>query len=326
MVKVYFSKQIEKILEKIDYSKLGKNVAIKVHFGEKGCVTYMDPKIVKKIYDKIVSLGKKATLVECNVLYKGSRTNAKDHIATAKENGFDFAPIDILDGEDGSEYVEIKGCKIGKGIKKYDSLVVISHFKGHSMAGFGAAIKNVGMGLGSRAGKMHMHAEVHPQILANCTGCGICLKHCDFNAIQIVDGKAKIDSGKCAGCAMCVAVCPNDAASVAWQSETPKELQKKIALYTKAVLNQFPNTLFINILQKITKECDCYDYVQKPMMPDVGFVYSDNIVAVDKASLDLANEFSEGEFDKINEVDKNNQITFAEELNLGKSKYELVKL
>ena len=326
MTKVYFSKDIKKILNSLDYSKLGKNVAIKVHFGEKGCVTYMDPQIVKQVYNKLISLGKKATLVECNVLYKGSRTNSKDHIVTAKEHGFGFAPIDILDGEEGSEFVEIGGCKIGKGIKKYDSLLVISHFKGHGLAGFGAAIKNVGMGLGSRAGKMHMHINTHPEISEKCIACGNCIKHCDVNAIKMVNGKAKIDNSKCIGCAMCVAVCPNSAVSVPWLEETPGELQKKIAQYAKAVLSLFPNALFINILEKITKDCDCESEPQKPVMDDVGIVAADNIVAVDRASLNLANEFSEGQFNEVNEVDKNRQLSFAEELGLGNSKYELIKL
>ena len=188
MTPVLFAKNIEKILENIDYSKLGKNVAIKVHFGEIGCDTYMSPELVKKVYKKIESLNKKATLVECNVLYKGSRTNRTDHIKTALTHGFTDMNIDILDGEKGEEFVEINGCKIGAGIKKYDSLLVISHFKGHVGTGFGAAIKNVGMGLGSRAGKLHMHSQVKPIIAKdNCTGCGLCVKCCNAKAIEIID-------------------------------------------------------------------------------------------------------------------------------------------
>lgn len=326
--KIYFSKEIEKILEKLDYSKLGKKVAIKVHFGEKGCKTYINPAIVKKVYDKIISLGKKATLIECNVLYKGSRTNSTDHIRTAKENGFDFAPIDILDGEDGSEFIEINGCKIGKGIKKYDSLVVLSHFKGHEMAGFGGAIKNIGMGLGSRAGKLHMHASVHPKISEKCIACGECIKHCPTKAITIdkKTKKAKIADKLCIGCAMCIAVCPNGAANVSWESRTHEDLQKNIANYTKAVLSLFPNAIFINVLEKITPDCDCWGIIQKPVMDDVGILASTDIVAVDKASLDLANKFSSGKFDKVNETNKENQIEIAKKLGLGSEEYEIVKI
>ena len=327
MTNVYLSKNIEKILKNIDYSKLGNNVAIKVHFGEMGCNTYIDPKLVRKIYQKIESLDKKATLVECNVLYKGSRTNRTDHINTAISHGFTDMDIDILDGEKGEEFVEINGCKIGAGIKKYDSLIVLSHFKGHGMAGFGGAIKNVGMGLGSRAGKLHMHSQIKPQIIEkNCIGCGICTKNCNVNAIEIVNNIAKIDYDKCEGCAMCIAVCPHDAASVPWDSSTNDYLQEKISEYTNAVLSLFPNAVFINILQKITEQCDCMGAKQKPMMDDVGIVSSTNIVATDKASLDLANKFSKNKFDHINDVNKENQLKFASKLGLGESDYNLVEI
>ena len=328
MTKVYFSKDIDKILDNIDYSQLGKKVAIKVHFGEKGCKTYINPKLVKKVYDKIISFGKQATLVECNVLYKGSRTNSTDHKKTAKENGFDFAPIDILDGEDGSEYVEINKCKIGKGLKKYDSLIVLTHFKGHEMAGFGGAIKNIGMGFGSRAGKLHMHSTIRPSISEKCIACGECIKYCPVNAITIDNktNKAKINDELCIGCARCIAICPNEAASIPWESETSEGLQKKIAFYAQAVLSLFPNSIFINVLENITADCDCWGKIQEPIMDDVGIIYSTNIIAVEKASLDLINKFSKGKFNKINSVDKDKQIYFAKEQGLGSSEYELIEV
>jgi uncharacterized Fe-S center protein len=306
---------------------LGDKVAIKVHFGERGCDTYLDPKLVKKIYQKVESLDKKATLIECNVLYKGSRTNRTDHLKTAKNHGFIDMDIDILDGERGEDFIEIDGCKIGTNIKKYDSLIVISHFKGHGSAGFGGAIKNVGMGLGSRAGKLHMHSKVSPTIdQEQCIGCGLCVKNCDFDAITITDGKAQIDSKKCQGCAMCISVCPHKAAQVPWDGGTNKYLQEMISKYTKAVLSLFPNPIFINVLEKITKQCDCMGSKQIPMMDDVGIVSSTDIVAIDQASLDLANKFSKNKFNKINHIDKENQLKIAQKLGLGKSDYKLINL
>jgi uncharacterized Fe-S center protein len=235
--------------------------------------------------------------------------------------------IDILDGENGEQFVEINGCKIGAGIKKYDSLIALSHFKGHMAAGFGGAIKNIGMGLGSRAGKLHMHSEIMPQIIDNkCIGCGICVENCNAGAIEIVDKVAKIDQSRCEGCAMCIAVCPKGAASVPWQGGTHDYLQEKIAQYAGAVLSLFPEAIFINVLEKITEQCDCMGVAQEPMMADIGILYSTDIVAADKAGLDLANKFSEGKFDKINQVNKDNQIKFAENLGLGQSASELIEL
>lgn len=327
MTNVYFSPNIEKILENIDYSQLGKNVAIKVHFGEMGCDTYIDPEIVRKVYKKIEKLGKKATLVECNVLYKGSRTNSTDHLKTAHEHGFKNMNIDILDGEKGEQFIEIHGCKLGAGLKKYDSLIVLSHFKGHSSAGFGAAIKNVGMGLGSRAGKLHMHSQISPSIdQEQCIGCGLCIKGCDFNAITITNKKAQIDPKKCQGCAMCISICPHHAANVPWRGGTSDYLQKMIAKYTSAALSLFPKTIFINVLKNITPLCDCFGGPQQPIMDDIGILYSTNISAIDQASLDLANKHSKNKFDKINTVNKNNQIKFAQKIKLGKSNYQLIHL
>ena len=326
MTKVAYSKEINKILEKADFSKLGKKIAIKVHFGERGCNTYIDPELVRKVYEKVTSLGKEAALVECNVLYRGSRTNRKDHIETAKSHGFDM-PIDILDGEDGSEYIEVNGCKIGKGIENYDSLIVLSHFKGHMAAGFGGALKNLGMGLGSRAGKLDMHSSIKPSVSPDtCIGCGICVENCNAEAISIEKDKAVINQAKCEGCAMCIAVCASGAITVPWRGRTAAELQKRISEYATAILTLFPNAIFINVLENITKECDCMGIEQIPMMDDIGILYSEDIVAVDKASLDLADKFSESKFGKINSVDKYQQIDFAKESGAGRAEYELVEI
>lgn len=331
MTEVYFSKDIGKILEKIDFSKLGNNVAIKIHFGEKGCKTYISPEIVKKVYDKVISSGKKATLVECNVLYKGSRTNSTDHIKTAFDNGFDFAPIDILDGELGDEEIEveidngfIKKAKIGKGITKYDSMIVLTHFKGHTDVGYGGAFKNIGMGLGSRAGKLHMHANTRPFVKKEkCIGCKECVLHCNFDAITISDGKAEIDNKKCSGCAMCIAVCDKGAVSIPWGSSSHEEVCKKIVDYSRAVIKLIPNIIFINVLENITKDCDCFGIRQTPIMPDIGILYSEDIVSIDKASLDLADKKSNGKFNKINNIDKNMQVNYAFSKGLGEIDYKL---
>lgn len=332
MTQVYFSKTIEPILEKLNLQELGNNIAIKLHFGEKGCDTYIKPELVKKIYNKLQELNKKATLIECNVLYKGSRTNSTEHIKTAKEHGFDFAPIDILDGEHGDEFTEveienglIKKAKLGKGILKYDSMIVLTHFKGHICAGYGGALKNIGMGLGSRGGKLDMHSDtklsINPEM---CIGCEKCIQNCNYNAISIINKKAKIDNEKCVGCAMCTSVCPEKA--VRWTSSTPEVLQKKIIDYARAVKKIIPNMIFINVLEDITKGCDCHDFKQKPMMEDIGILGSRDIVGIDKASLDLVNKYSNNKFDKIYNIDKSVQTDYGSKKGLGEEDYNLIRI
>lgn len=328
MEEIYLSKDIKKILGKIDYSRLGEAVAIKLHFGEKGCSTYVNPEIVKAVYDKIISLGKKASLIECNVLYRGSRTNTTDHLATAKEHGFDFALINILDGENGQEYLKvdidglIKKAKLGRGLQDYDSMIVISHLTGHMMAGFGGALKNVGMGLGSRAGKLQMHSEISPSVnIERCTACKTCIEYCNADAIEIINGKAKINNKKCEGCAMCIAVCPQKAVKIPWDSSTASDLQKRMVDYVDAVFKIISKDkmIFINVLENITKECDCFGIIQEPIMEDIGILTGNDIVAIDKASTDLIKE-------KGKDLDGQVQIDYAAERGLGSRDYEIVGL
>ena len=331
---VYFSEKIDSLLDKIDDKNLKGKVGLKVHFGEKGNETYLDPKIAKAVYKRLVSMGYDVSLIECNVLYKGSRTNKKDHIKTAKSHGFDFGPIDILDGEDGSDDLTlpvqngiVDKAKIGEGLKKYDSLIVLSHFKGHAATGFGGAFKNLGMGLGSRSGKLHMHSDVSPSIKkSNCTKCGVCIDNCDVDAIKITDEGAEINSEKCIGCAMCIAVCEFNAVRIPWSGSTNENLQKKIVDYSQAIIDYLSdNVTYINVLENITKDCDCMGKSMKPITEDIGILLSKDPVAIDKASLDLVSEESGGEFAKINSTNNEHKINYAEEKGLGDKDYNLIK-
>lgn len=335
MKKVFLSKRIEKALGQIDPSRLGKNVGIKLHFGEAGCITYIQPEIVRAVCNEVTRLGKKATLVECNVLYRGSRTNSTDHLQTAKRHGFDFAPIDILDGEYGQEFIEVslerglaKNVKLGRGLRKYDSLIVLTHVTGHEAAGYGGAIKNVGMGLGSRAGKLQMHSDIRPSIDSRkCVACGTCVENCDVDAIEI-NQKAKINHEKCTGCAMCIAVCPEKAVKVPWHGSTSEQLQKKIVDHAEGVMRVIPREkmIFVNVLQNVTSDCDCMSTKQKPMMKDIGILMADDVVAIDKASLDLADKHSRGKFGNVHSVDSSIQLDYAFEKGLGSRDYRIVDL
>lgn len=160
--KVYFTKNITpESLVKI-YDTMGVNlkgkVAVKISTGEPGGSNFLDPNLIKDLVNKL-----NGTIVECNVAYPGKRDTTEEHWKTIEEHGFKaIAPCDILD-EDGEIVLEVKGAKqikenyVGKNIDNYDSMLVLSHFKGHAMGGFGGALKNMAIGLASSRGKLWIH-------------------------------------------------------------------------------------------------------------------------------------------------------------------------
>lgn len=164
MAKVYFTKDISKNgLLKI-YEAMGLElkgcVAVKISSGEPGGNNYLHPELISGLVDKL-----NGTIVECNTAYKGKRENTLDHYKTLEEHGFlSMAPCDIMDS-DGDDIIPINGGKhlhgkniVGANLKKYDSMLVLSHFKGHAMGGFGGALKNMSIGIASRNGKAWIHS------------------------------------------------------------------------------------------------------------------------------------------------------------------------
>ena len=335
MSKVYLIKNnYEENFKKI-YLELSKNfskgkTAIKVHFGEDGNITYLNPNLIKTLAKNINN----PYLIECNVLYKGKRTYAKDHIELAKQHGFNFAPIIISDGEKGNDYIEIeinkkhfKTIKIGKELQNFKNLVVFSHFTGHIATGFGGALKNLGMGLGSRAGKLAMHCKTSITINQNkCTACGLCIENCPANAISYVNEKAFIDEKKCIKCAKCIAICPQKAPQVPWNLVRGKDIQERIVEYCYGI-NKICNIIYFTSLQNITLDCDCENKPQIPIIKNLGILASNDIVAIDQAAIDLVKkELKKDIFKEYNKIDSSFQLEYAEELNLGSRKYELISL
>ncbi len=357
MAKVYFlkvktssdknlitaGKKIFKVFS--DFFDLKDKVAIKVHFGERDSQTYLSPVLVKAIYEELkkkvnpsITLGvdgeqnrtiKNAALVDCSVLYKGERAFASTHKKLAIEHGFGFAPISILDGEKGDEEIKIeinqkhfKKIKIGAGIKNFNAVLAISHFTGHLSAGFGGAIKNVGMGLGSKAGKLEMHQafklKINPDL---CQVCGICQRECPAGAIITNNGKAEIDYQKCISCGQCISICPQGAVEIPFGTGSSKDLQERIAEYAFGALKG-KKSFFMNVLMNITSRCDCVRGIQKPIIPNIGILASKDIVAIDKASLDL---IGKERFESLG-VDPTVQIDYAEKLGLGEKDYELIEI
>jgi hypothetical protein len=207
-------------------------------------------------------------------------------------------------------------------------LVVLSHFKGHTASGFGGALKNLGMGLGSRAGKLHMHSDVSPTINKDkCTKCEVCIENCDVDAITMTNEGAEIDKEKCIGCAMCIAVCQFGAVSVPWGGSTNKKLQEKIVDYSEAIINYLDrNLIYINVLDNITKDCDCVGHKQEPIITDLGFFISNDPVAIDKASLDLVNKKTDNKFEAFNSVNNLDKINYAKKRKIGDVNYKINKI
>jgi hypothetical protein len=326
--KVYFSADIEKILGLIKVSS-DSNIGIKLHFGEKGCKTYINPEIVKQVYDFLSKTNKNIRLIETNTLYRGQRNKTGPHLKIAKEHGYDFSEINIIDSE-GEKEVKTKlkhfsNIKYGKNLDAYNELVVISHVKGHCDMGFGGAIKNVGMGLASRGGKLAIHTNTNLLVNDKCKACGVCAENCSENAIKI-EKKAVIDYKKCIGCGYCISICPEGAIKIPWSSSS-KEVQEKLVEYCYAIIKN-RKAIYINVLKNITKECDCVNFEQKKEIEDIGFLFSDDIVAIDKASYNLINKKAGTDlFRKFhNNVDSKHQFEYGEQIGLGSQEYNLINL
>lgn len=201
--------------------------AIKIHFGEPGNLAYLRPNYAARMATLLRSLGAKPFLTDCNTLYSGRRANAVDHLQSAMENGFNpisaQCQVIIGDGLKGTDYREIplngEYCpapKIGTAIADADIVISMNHFKGHEQAGFGGALKNLGMGCASVGGKLELHCASQPKIdVESCIGCNICVKHCAHDAVHLnTSRKAEIDYTKCVGCGQCVALCQHDGAVI----------------------------------------------------------------------------------------------------------------
>ena len=276
----------------------GKYVAIKMHFGEPGNLAYLRPNWARAVVDLVKSHGGKPFLTDCNTLYVGGRKNALDHIESAYINGFTpystGCHILIADGLKGNDEVEVpveggeyvKAAKIGRAVMDADVFISLTHFKGHEQAGMGGALKNIGMGCGSRAGKMEQHNSGKPFVKQKkCIGCRACAKICAHGAPQFgEDGKATIDTDKCVGCARCIAVCPKDAIECLYD-EAPAILNKKIAEYTKAVVDGRP-CFHVSLVVDVSPNCDCHGENDVPIVPDVGMFASFDPVALDQACAD----------------------------------------
>ncbi|MCD7867481.1 MAG: DUF362 domain-containing protein [Clostridiales bacterium] len=331
-------------------------VAVKMHFGEPGNLAFLRPNYAKAVTDVIRELGGKPFLTDCNTLYIGGRKNALDHIDSAYSNGFvpyaTGCQILIADGLKGTDDVAVpvrngeyvKEAKIGRAVMDADIFISLSHFKGHEATGFGGALKNIGMGCGSRAGKMEMHSAGKPHVSQeNCIGCGRCSKICAHGAAIVTDKKARIDHKKCVGCGRCIGVCPKDAVLAA-SDEANDILNCKIAEYSQAVCDGRP-CFHISLVMDVSPYCDCHAENDAAIVPDVGMFASFDPVALDVACADAVNaqppirdsllgesvehhtHEERDHFGRVSpETNWKSAIEHAVKIGLGNAEYELIQV
>ena len=299
-VGVSLTEKLQRLIKKAGITDIdmdGKFVAIKMHFGELGNLSYLRPNYAKAVADVVKECGGKPFLTDCNTLYPGSRKNALEHLDCANINGFNTittgCQIIIGDGLRGTDDITVpvrngEYCKeayIGRAVMDADIFISLTHFKGHESTGFGGAIKNIGMGCGSRAGKMQQHNSGKPIVHDDlCRGCRRCAKECGSDAITYENGKAVINQDICKGCGRCIGACVFDA--IENQNWNANEiLGRKMAEYSQAVCDGRP-TFHISLVRDISPNCDCHGENDAPILPDVGIFASFDPVALDQACVD----------------------------------------
>ena len=277
----------------------GKFVAVKMHFGELGNLSFLRPNYARAIVDVVKELGGVPFLTDCNTLYPGSRKNAIEHLYCAWENGFTpmtvGCPVIIGDGLKGTDDIEvpveggeyIDKAMIGRAVMDADVFISLSHFKGHETTGFGGAIKNIGMGCGSRAGKKAQHMNGQPEIDPElCRGCRACLRECANDGLSFDEStrKMSINTQNCVGCGRCIGACNFDAIAFANYAAT-KDLNCRMAEYTKAVIQNRPN-FHVSLIVDVSPNCDCHAENDAPILPNIGMFASFDPLALDQACVD----------------------------------------
>jgi len=326
--------------------------AIKIHFGELGNDGFISPVYVRQVVDKVKECGGLPFLTDTNTLYTGSRSNAVEHIGTAILHGFDYAvagaPVIIADGLNGKNTRKVTinrkhfdDVTIAGDIAAADSMIVMSHFKGHIVSGFGGAIKNLAMGCAPPEGKRAQHNARPFTIPEKCTGCASCMKVCPKNAITVKKKKSVIDHERCIGCFECMHACPEHAIDINWETEIPQFMERMVEYACGALQGKERRCGFMNFLIRITPDCDCFPFSDAPIVPDIGILASTDPVAVDAASFDLVNQ-QQGFADSLltahhhkgadkfkgvhAQTDGEIQLRYAEEIGMGSRSYELIRL
>jgi len=311
-------------------------VALKIHFGEDGNHGYIKPPLVRAVAGHVQQKGAWPFLTDASTIYVGQRADAYHHLLIADKHGFTVGncgcPVIIADGLRGNAGVDIPvnlkhfdTVSIANAVHYADSCLFLSHFKGHEISGFGGALKNIGMGCGTRAGKYAMHDRLHPCVnIERCAGCGRCVEWCGAHALGVVGGKIQIDAALCVGCGECILSCPHDVFHIPWDENTVA-VQEKIVEYAYGVLKN-KRHFNVNFMNHITRYCDCYPDKGSPLLDDIGVAASSDPVALDQACADLVNRAYGSDFFShiFPGIDWSVQLAYAEKLGLGTRKYRLI--
>lgn len=331
--KVYLALDLDEKIERGDF------VGLKIHFGEKGTKGYIKPPWLQQLVKKLKQRTSRVFLTDTNTLYVGHRSNTVDHLQLACGHGFSMGtmgvPIIIADGLIGRDEEEIEvnlpriqTAKVARTFLNTDALICLSHFTGHMLTGFGCALKNLGMGCASRAGKLDQHADVQPQVNSDrCKYCRVCFDYCPEDAIIEKNEKAFILKDKCIGCGECLVVCTVGAVTIPWDSDNTR-VQEKMTEYAWSIQNLFKGKIgYINYLIHMTKDCDCMVSDDRSIVADIGILASQDPVAVDMASVDLVNEAAGKDILRsYRDFDWSRQLKHGEKIGLGSRDYTLINI
>ncbi|HNY12847.1 MAG TPA: DUF362 domain-containing protein [Candidatus Wallbacteria bacterium] len=320
--------------------KIGNFVAIKMHFGDNGNIGHIKPETVKILADEIKRLNGRPFLVETSTLYVGARANAVDHLNIAYKHGFTYertgVPIVMADGLLGHSHVPVsingshyKEVYVATDVPHYDFIISLSHVTGHVISGMGASLKNIGMGLAARGGKLAQHSNVNPSVVAKkCVKCGRCQTFCPAGAISRGEDAYVIDKIKCIGCGECIAICKNEAIKFSWK-QSSKIVQEKMAEHALGILKgKEGHCVFANHMIHVTNDCDCMAKDDPAAFDDIGIAVSEDPVAVDRMTLDICLEKHGFKFenDPTEPLNPYMQLEHGEKIKLGSMKYELAKV
>ncbi len=336
---------VNKLKRLIDESGLfndisrGDIVAVKTHFGDRGTTKTLRSVFVRAVVDKVREYGGRPFVTETTGLGMIKlRSTAVGRLEIAEENGYTQqtlnAPIIIADGLYGFDYVEsevngkhLSKVYVARAIAEADLIVCCTHFKLHMQAGVGGSIKNVGVGCVAKPSKYDVHVRGYPKINEKCTKCGKCLEVCPANAIR----DYRVVEELCMKCTGCYEVCDYDAVELDWLEG--RDVSERIVECAKGVLNVNDNFVYLNFLLDITPHCDCHPFSDVSIVPDLGLLASEDIVAVDFASLNMYldavrnSKIGPLPHDSFWEwTDPLGMIEYAQEIGLGKKDYEIEKI